>query len=149
MRTTTPSDAEEAFLALRRLMAATKGRFHNALREHGLTFPQWVVMKALARRGRLTLRELAEHLETTPANVTGIVDRMERDGLLARSRSTEDRRVTYARLTEAGHAKAEAIVGAGTRIYADLFEGWTRAELAEFRGMLARVRLTPHDAVDF
>lgn len=145
----TASEAEETFLALRRVMAATKHRFHAALREHDLTFPQWVVMKALAREGRLPLRTLAERLETTPANVTGIVDRMERDGLVTRARSNEDRRVTYARLTEKGHALARDIRGEGTRIFEDLFEGWTPRELAHLREALGRVRLRPDDATDF
>lgn len=144
-----PASLEEAFLSLRRVMAALKGRFHAALREHGLTFPQWLVLKFLHRKGRMTAKELAEMMEVTPANVTGIVDRLEREGLAARSRGAQDRRVVYVRLTEEGHAKVEEMLDLAQDVLADMFEGWSRDDLQAFRSLLDRVSLRPDDAQEF
>lgn len=140
---------EDAALRLRRVLAAMRGRFAGALGEAGLTFPQWMLLKALSRRGRMTAREVAEALDCTPANATGIIDRLERDGLAARSRSDEDRRVVYVRLTERGHRKVEEVVGLAPRAVEDMFEGWTARDFDEFRAALGKLRLRPEDPQDF
>lgn len=141
--------AEETFLALRRVMAAIRGRFHGALREHDLTFPQWLVLKSLKRRGRVNLREVAGTLECTPANATGIVDRLEAAHLVSRAQNPDDRREVFVRLTEEGHEKVDAVVGAANRVLADMFDGWTQEELAQMRGLVERIRLRPEDQQDF
>lgn len=132
----------DAFEAMRRIGAVMKARFHHAMAEHGVTFPQWVLMKHLRERGRLTAREIADALEVTPANVTGILDRLEREGLVSRSRSGEDRRVVFVRLTEPGHAKMQAIEEAGSAaIVQSAFAGWTAEDVATLRRLLARLSL--------
>lgn len=139
----------EAALQLRRVLAALRGRFAGALGEAGLTFPQWMLLKALRRRGRMTAREVADALDCTPANATGILDRLERDGLAVRSRSDEDRRVVYVRLTERGHAKVEEVVGLAPRAVEDMFEGWTLKDFAQLREALGKLKLRPEDQQDF
>lgn len=140
---------EEAALELRRVMAAMRGRFHRALSEAGLTFPQWMLLKALHRHGRMTARDVADALDCTPANATGILDRLERDGILVRSRSDEDRRFVYVRLTERGHEKVQSIAGLGPRAIEDMFEGWAAKDFEEFRAALGKLRLRPDDQQDF
>lgn len=146
--TAAPTTAElmETLHALRRVAMGMKARFTEALRLHGVTFPQWLLLRHLAETGRATVRELAERMEVTPANITGLTDRLEREALVSRSRSSEDRRVVYVRLTERGHERMAAIRGTGTSmVLRDAFEGWTPQELATFREMLARVRLEDPD----
>ncbi|MNT73310.1 putative HTH-type transcriptional regulator YusO [compost metagenome] len=63
-----------------------------------------MVLGLLADRGRCTMSELKAALEVTTGAVTGLVDRLERHGLVQRAPSEEDRRVTYLSLTEAGMA---------------------------------------------
>lgn len=143
------SDLEETLLAFRRVGAAIKGRFHAALVQHGLTFPQWMVLKALRRKGRMTAREIAQSLEVTPANVTGILDRLEESRLVKRTRSEEDRRVVHVALTRKGLEKVDEITGLGSRVLESLFEGWSPREHADFRRLLSRVQLTPDDATEY
>lgn len=141
-RAPTAEELEETFDLFRRIGLGIRARFADAMRAHGLTFAQVMLMKQLREHGRLTARELADALDVTPANVTGIVDRLEREGLATRARSGEDRRVVFVRLTEDGHQRMEAIQreGAG-RILADAFEGWTAEELAQLRELLGRLRI--------
>lgn len=145
-----PTEAlEEAFQSLRRVMMAMRGRWHARLVTHGLTFPQWLILKSLKRRGRMTVREIADTCEVTSANVTGILDRLERDGLVTRSRSAEDRRVVYVRLTETGHARFKEVTSGAAGVFEGMFDGWTPEELATLRAMLDRVRLQPGEAEEF
>ncbi|HVI97378.1 MAG TPA: MarR family transcriptional regulator, partial [Anaeromyxobacter sp.] len=59
----------------------------------------------------LTMGELARRVRVTEKTATGLVDRMERDGHLARERDPEDRRVVRVRLTRGGAALHRQIDG--------------------------------------
>jgi DNA-binding MarR family transcriptional regulator len=74
-----------------------------------LTGPQLTVLKLLEGVGDLSLSELSERIRAQNSTVTGIIDRMEREGLVLRARSTEDRRVVHIRLTEKGARIAREI----------------------------------------
>lgn len=93
---------------LRRLLFAL-GRLHS-LRDplaHGgermkLTAPQIHTLLWLGQDGALTMGELARRLGITEKTVTGVVDRLEREGHVRRERSPEDRRVIRCSLTASG-----------------------------------------------
>jgi len=67
-----------------------------------LTPPQIHALLWLGHDGPLTMGELARRVAVTEKTVTGIVDRLERDGHLKRERDAEDRRLVRARLTAGG-----------------------------------------------
>lgn len=101
---------EERVLALARLrplrdpVAATC--------EHlALTPPQIHALLWLGEDGPLTMGELARRVAVTEKTVTGIVDRLERDGHLVRERDAGDRRVVRTRLTPQGEAAYRRIDG--------------------------------------
>ena len=76
----------------------------------GLTHPQYLVMLALWERSPRALHDLAEDLALEPASASPLVKRLERDGLLERTRSTEDERRLEIGLTEKGRAlRARAV----------------------------------------
>lgn len=75
-------------------------RFLN--RKYGLTMPQYQLLLAAVYGDGTTLGSLADELNCSRGNLTGVADRLERDGWLLRERSTEDRRVVNIRLTEKG-----------------------------------------------
>jgi DNA-binding MarR family transcriptional regulator len=67
-----------------------------------LTPPQVHALLWLGQDGMLTMGELARRLGVTEKTVTGVVDRLEREGQVLRERITLDRRVVRCRLTEQG-----------------------------------------------
>lgn len=71
-------------------------------RRYGLTMPQYQLLMAAMLGDATTLGGLADELNCSRGNLTGVADRLERDGWLVRERSTEDRRVVNIRLTEKG-----------------------------------------------
>lgn len=78
-------------------------RCHRFLsRKYGLTMPQYHLLLAAMYGDATTLGSLADELNCSRGNLTGVADRLERDGWLQRERSTEDRRVVNIRLTDKG-----------------------------------------------
>src|SRR5688500_18103731 len=69
---------------------------------HGLTMPQVKLMVLLVERDEQTLGELAQQLDVSPATVTGLTDRLSKQGLIERRPDTKDRRVIRAALTPDG-----------------------------------------------
>ncbi len=63
----------------------------------------------VSHEGPLTMGALARRVAVTEKTGTGIVDRLERDGLLQRARDAADRRVVHVRLTARGAAAARRI----------------------------------------
>ena len=74
---------------------------HELDKEH-LTVPQLEIIACLDRTKGLPLSEIAERLLVSGGNVTGIIDRLERDGYVSRARDKTDRRVVRALLTDKG-----------------------------------------------
>ena len=84
-----------------------------SLREHGLSDPQWRVLRVLGEHadeaaGVETGRVAREAFLLGPS-LTGVLTRMERDGLIERKRCPKDARRTVVRATAQGLAKVQAI----------------------------------------
>lgn len=76
----------------------------------GLTHPQYLVMLALWERSPRSLQELAADLAMEPATASPLVKRLERDGLVSRTRSAHDERRLDIVLTEQGAALRQRAV---------------------------------------
>ncbi|MBP1845389.1 DNA-binding MarR family transcriptional regulator [Rhizobium petrolearium] len=68
----------------------------------GITYPQYLVLSALAERDGLTIGSIAERLSLESSTITPPVKRLEQAGLVERRRSTADERQVHVWLTEAG-----------------------------------------------
>jgi DNA-binding MarR family transcriptional regulator len=83
--------------------------------QFGVSTSQWAVLRVLHRAedeglASLRLTDLGDRLLVRPPSVTGVVDRLQRMGLLERSKSTEDHRVKEVRLTSAGRDKVATVL---------------------------------------
>ena len=100
---------DETLEAILYLYTESRRLTKELARRAELTGPQLTVVKMLEAFGPLSLSELSERIRAQNSTVTGIIDRMEREGLVVRERSKEDRRVVNIRLTPKGDAIARAI----------------------------------------
>lgn len=66
----------------------------------GLTIPQCMVIGALVKSGEMKISELSNKVNLSNSTVSGIVDRLENQDLVVRTRSEEDRRTVYVKVTE-------------------------------------------------
>lgn len=90
------------WIALARAYATVTRSVSAKISEYGLTAAQFGVLEALHHLGPLPLGELAGKLLVTGGNVTYVMDRLEKQGLVERCRSEQDRRVVTAVLTSEG-----------------------------------------------
>ena len=67
-----------------------------------LTEGQLQVLELLESNGKMKPSDLLEHLETTPAAVTTLLDRMEKGELIIRERDEKDRRIVWISATDKG-----------------------------------------------
>jgi DNA-binding MarR family transcriptional regulator len=108
-------------------------------RQVDLTGPQLTVLKMLEGLGDLSLSELSERIRAQNSTVTGIIDRMERESLVVRARSTEDRRVVKIRLTEKGAKIARAIAVEPMEIFRGALDSLSAGETRELLKILTKI----------
>ncbi len=101
---------QQLFLALGR-RRSLRDPIASICEELQFTPPQVHALLWLGQDGMLTMGELARRLGVTEKTVTGVVDRLEREGHVLRERITTDRRVVRCRLTEAGQQTYQLLHG--------------------------------------
>lgn len=120
-------------------------RCHRFLsRRYSLTMPQYMLLLAAMYGDATTLGGLADELNCSRGNLTGVADRLERDGWLVRERSTEDRRVVNIRLTEKG-AKVWEIKQELAKELADIAKIWSAEERLALLKALERLYMDLKD----
>lgn len=75
-----------------------------------LTAPQFGVLEILLKTGPVPLKKLSEEMMVTGANITCVMDNLEKEGFVKRIYSKEDRRVILADLTASGKTKIGSIM---------------------------------------
>lgn len=93
---------ESILLSVRKIMRAIDMHSSFLARQYGLTSPQLICLKRLSEEREMTPGGLAKEVHLSHATVTGIIARLERKGLVQRTRSTEDGRSYLIRLTDSG-----------------------------------------------
>lgn len=100
---------EAAMLGLLRAGDRVQHRGARLLREHGLTPAQYNVLRILRGEAKPTpILEIAARMLTATPGITGLIDRLEKLGMVKRQRCEVDRRVVFVEIT----AKAEALLTA-------------------------------------
>ncbi|HEX2836053.1 MAG TPA: MarR family transcriptional regulator [Thermoanaerobaculia bacterium] len=101
-----PTVQEEAILALMRTADRLAGSSNTALRAANLSSSQYNVLRILRGAGAegLACGEISERMIRRDPDLTRLLDRLEKAGLVSRARGTTDRRVVRASITESGLA---------------------------------------------
>lgn len=98
----------DSVLSASRALVAVAARSLAAAEEE-VTLPQYRVLVLLASRGSLRAVDLADALYVTRSTVTRMSDRLDRKGLITRTRPANDRRTVIATITPAGRALVDAV----------------------------------------
>lgn len=107
--------------------------------EHGLTGSQLWVLKMIEPAGKLSLSELSDRIRAKNSTMTGIIDRMERDGLVVRRRSGDDRRVVHIELTPKGRGLACGVQAPPTHLFRSLLESLPDGDAAELERIMTKL----------
>ncbi len=85
--------------------------YHPLLSEHGLTYPQYLVLLVLWEKDGQPVNDIAKRLLLETNTVTPLLKRMEAEGIVTRSQGKKDARQTIVKLTKKGHGLQKKLTG--------------------------------------
>ena len=142
-------DAREALRVWLRLLSCTnriESEIRGRLRERfGTTLPRFDLLAQLdaaAREGEegLTMMALSRRLMVTNGNVTSLIERLAREGLVRRGVVPGDRRVQLVRLTAAGRKALQAMTPDHQRWIEAMFAGLTPDERTQLHALVGKLK---------
>ena len=111
------------------VLARGLGRLGRERARSGELTPQQAeTLQLVAERGALSTSSLASLLGIDPSTASRNLSGLERDGLIARKKGTDDGRQTDVRLTPRGRRVADQMSGAATKVYGAVLDTLSRAE---------------------
>jgi MarR family transcriptional regulator, 2-MHQ and catechol-resistance regulon repressor len=140
------SPEQEAMLNLVRTNDRFQFRFARLFREHGVTPSQYNVLRILRGEGKpLPCLEIADRMIAAVPAITGLIDRLEAMSLVARDRSTEDRRVVFVEITPKALDLLARLDQPVDDLHKKLIGHLTQPELRELSRLLEKARLSLAD----
>jgi MarR family transcriptional regulator, transcriptional regulator for hemolysin len=115
-------------------------RFEQLAREHELTLPQWRILGELHRRDGISQKALADAMDADAMTVSGILDRLEKRGLLVRTVDPADSRAKLAKLTAEGAALIAETRKLGGQLMEQVLEGLAEDERQVLANCLNHIR---------
>lgn len=111
-------------------------RMRPSLREHGLSDQQWRVLRVLGEHGTMETGRVAREAYILGPSLTGVLARMERDGLVRRERDAADQRRTVVEATAKGRRMVERLSHSAEAHYQWLEESLGKQKLAQLYRLL-------------
>ena len=105
-----------------------------------LTLSQIAILDVLSRDKESTMSDMARAMNVTTAAMTGMIDRLVRDGYVARANDTDDRRVIKIKLTARGNAAVKSSLENKKHMISRVFGVLPQKERDEYLKILMRIR---------
>src|SRR5262249_46224611 len=141
------SPEREAALNIARTADRFGIRFARLFREYGLTPSQYNVLRILRGEGQpLPILEVADRMLAAVPGITGVIDRVEGMGLIARRRCTEDRRVVFVAITPRGLDLLARLDEPEAALHKRVIGHLSPAELGELSRLLEKARQSLDEA---
>jgi DNA-binding MarR family transcriptional regulator len=115
----------------------------------GLSMAQLHILYTLQRNGQMTMSRLAEVLNVSLSNATGLIDRIEERGFVERTRVPEDRRVVLIRVTPEGERMLQEIDALSDELLRSVLSRIDRSKLAGVRQAATALRDALAEATDW
>lgn len=115
-------------------------RFEEEARGFGITLPQWRTLAEITRNEGIAQVSLAHHADTDPMTMSGILDRLEKRGLIERYPDPADSRAKLARITPAGRELVAEAKRIGLALYEEALHGVSDQEQRQIADTLGRIR---------
>ena len=138
------SAERDVYLNLLRAQELLISEFEELFRANGLTHTQFNVLRILVTSSEKALpcQVIGENLLNRVPDVTRLIDRMEKAGLVTRKRSAEDRRVVLVQITSRGKRACESLYGDVDKLHRKQLSHLSASKLksldAGLRAVLAR-----------
>lgn len=145
MRKGFENPAHEALLNIYYTAARIRKKAGEFFRQHQLTDVQFNVLSLLkhqsAENGGLTQVELSKMMLVNRANITTLIDRMEKAGLVARRPVPNDRRYNVIALTEHGESMYQQVSGIYKKKIGEIMHVLNDEELESLKDILEKLRV--------
>ncbi|MBP1040209.1 MarR family transcriptional regulator [Vagococcus sp. BWB3-3] len=101
---------------------------------------QYQCLLTLESHGKMTQKEIGERLGIRPSSVSENLTKLEQKGLIIRSVSDRDKRVSFVSLTLEGQREAEAIRKKKALVHVDMLSYLTETEKLQFANALLKIK---------
>jgi DNA-binding MarR family transcriptional regulator len=118
----------------------------ESVRQCGLTHAQFDIIATLGNTAGMTYKELGERTLITKGTLTGVIERLEQKGLVARQRSGDDKRSFFVSLTASGEAVFAQVFPTVIAHGRQLFASCSDAEFDAIDHALSRLKKIISDA---
>lgn len=132
---------QEAILNVLRTSDQFQNRFGRLFRQYGLTASQYNVLRILRGEGQpMPCLDIAQRMIQVVPAITGLIDRLEKQGYVARRRCEEDRRVVYVEISPAAVKLLRQIDGPLSKLHRQLIGHLSKKELRQLSQLLEKAR---------
>ena len=140
-----PAPTESAYRTLITTFGMLKRVMEPFFASHGISGGQWGVLRALQRaadegKPALRLMDLSDRLLIRPPSVTGVVDGLERLGLVERAADESDQRSKQVSLTASGRKLVKQMLRSHSARVQTIMSDLSQAEQAQLQSLLERLR---------
>ncbi len=114
-------------------------RLQGRLKANGINLSQWRVLSVLRSLGRLNVTQIVENTLMEQPTISRVIVQLEEEGLVARTLSSEDSRISLISLSDKGNLLFDEIAPAAVKHQRTALEGLTESQLDMMRSALALI----------
>ena len=117
-----------------------KRRFEDEASSYGITLPQWRALAHISNNAAISQKALADAVDADPMTISGVLDRLEKRGLIERFVDPTDSRAKLARILPEGAEVVGTARKVGLAMYETALDGVSAADRETVIAALAKMR---------
>lgn len=133
------AESLKAFVGIQRTSEILDRSVRNDSRKHGLNLNEFAVLELLLNKGPQPIQQIKDKILIASSSTTYLVDKLCSKNLVERITDTQDRRITYASLTDSGRELIERIFPSHAQLITESFSKLSDDELSQLRSLLKKM----------
>lgn len=133
--------ALKLFVVLSKAHGAIMDRAIKDMKTYGVSSTEFMILELLYHKGALPLQQIGDKVLITSGSITYNIDKLEKKGLLRRVPCADDRRVTFAEMTDEGRAWMDDIFPRHALAITETMQGLSEAEQQQAVALLKKLGL--------
>jgi MarR family transcriptional regulator, 2-MHQ and catechol-resistance regulon repressor len=130
------------YIKLVRAVDGLTSKINSSLIKNNLSESQFYVLDALFHLGPLAQKEISKKISCSDGNTTMIIDNLEKEGFVIRTRGTNDRRIYFVHLTKKGEKKIKSVIPVFVKNMIKLLGSLSSQEQEELQRITKKIGLS-------